>query len=189
LRRQATVGALPLITMGVARAKVAVRRRWPILLIAALAFTSASFAGLWLAGAGAGTKRSSVFTFHNVKISKFDSAENSPGSNCTVGDDWQDVPDSALTFKIGHATSVLVDVSAVVDASAIGQIQLLIDGTAQGIGPMSWDSGTSSLRTTSSYLDQTSVLSPGEHTAALRYVADTAESFCIVHWTYAVLHS
>ncbi len=178
----------------VARATSTARRSWPLLLIGALTLVSVLFAGLWLGAAHATPKVPQVLSSFNDKLTQFSATDSSTASCASPPGFWMDVPNSSMTFNLNGTTArhILVDVSVVsaLDAGSEGEVRLVIDGVVQGIGSMVLSNrGTTDGNTiTGSYLNLTSALAPGSHTAKLQFQADTG-TFCIDHFTYAALHA
>jgi len=174
-----------------ARAASTARRRWPFLLIGALTLTSVLFAGLWLGAASATPKRTQAFFSFNDKMTKFSAAESD--NQACAPPAWSDIPSSSIGFSLGGTvarhTLINVSVGTFLDVGSAGEVRLLVDGVVQGIGTIHVSNfGTSTWNfSTASYTNLTSALAPGHHMAGLQFISDSG-TFCVNHWTYAILH-
>jgi hypothetical protein len=176
------------------RAASTVRRRWPFLLIGALTLSSVLFSGLWLGAASARSSQANA-SFSGVKMNKFDAVDGG-GSGCAPAANWGDIPGATQTFKLGGTANrpVLVTVSlqaVLIAQGSSGYVRLLIDDGQQGVGPLTWHvagPGGGSANDTLGYTFLTLALAPGSHTAKVQFNGSLSNSFCLDHWTMAILH-
>jgi hypothetical protein len=169
------------------------RRRWPFLLIGALTLSSVLFAGLWLGAASARSSRASA-QFSGVKMNKFDAIDG--GGGACAPTTWGDILGASKTFNLaGTATRpalVMVSLqSELIVQGSSGYVRLLIDGGQQGVGPLTWHvagPGGGSADGTVGYAFLTLALAPGSHTATIQFSGSLSNTFCIDHWTAAILH-
>jgi hypothetical protein len=165
------------------------RHRFNVFL--ALVFAVASTAAVFSVMAYAASRHTDAASLSNVKISKFDAADNyiPNGSPVCGNGSYFDIPGMTKTFKLGGTGSRPVTVTysggVAADSTDRATFRLLVDGTQEGAGIWAISGPLSEL---TGFTALTPPLSPGNHTVEIQFLG--AAGFCVLGpQTLVILHS